>query len=120
LYHPEEVVEERGRKPERRLFSVTTNGAWAALEANIGWSGRFSPGPKFEKGSCNLHPPNWAHFGVSCPRCRIFEFGSVAPTSFEFWGSSLLEKKLKNKKIESWYRLSTGAWYFVRKKKLKI
>jgi hypothetical protein len=25
LYHPKEVVEERNRKPERRLFSVTTN-----------------------------------------------------------------------------------------------
>jgi hypothetical protein len=41
LYNPE-AIEERSRKPERRLFY----GDWAALEANFGWFRRLFHGPK--------------------------------------------------------------------------
>jgi hypothetical protein len=38
-------------------------GNWAALEANIGWLGRLSPGPKFEKKrGLEFAPPNLGLF----------------------------------------------------------
>jgi predicted alpha/beta-fold hydrolase len=66
LYHPEKVGAKISRKPERRLYSVTTGGGWLALVADIG---RYADpaAQNSRKWVCKSIPKFVSHWGWVAP-----------------------------------------------------